>query len=285
MRSRDAAASGLAILILLLLSSGCEPREGSTRPPGGTVPGSTQPPSGTGEPGGTSVEPGGTVPGSTQPPSRTGADVPGPSQYELYVERCRRATRDLPQADVIYDPDIQMTLGVSKTVTAVVTFDTELPPEKILPGQGATSEKILVACEIQGQLRGDSREFSIQPSEWESRSVVGAQNAKWTWIVVPQVGGTHTLVVDLKPIVRVEDPAVAAGVTSEDLTTNSFESTVHVGVPADQRISDMANRARVVFDNLSALMKALLGFLTAMAAVFTTRWFKGRRDSRRQPVA
>jgi hypothetical protein len=57
---------------------------------------------------------------------------------------------------------------------------------------------------------------------------------------------------------------VTQDTSSEILTTASFESTVHIKVPADQRISDMAIRSRVVFNDLTGAAKALYALVLAI---------------------
>jgi hypothetical protein len=194
---------------------------------------------------------------------------------DQFVARCQEATEGLSRANVVYDPEIQMTLGGTKTVTAVVTLDTRLPAERLLPDQEATSRPILAACEIQARLRGDRDEFIVQPFDWESRSLVEALDANWTWLVAPQMGGTFSMVLDLKPIVKLGGRSTDQ-VSSRELTTVSYPVTVEVSAPADERITDMATRIRNVVDSLSGLLKALLLFLALAVAVVTGSWLKGR---------
>jgi hypothetical protein len=263
MRGRDAAALRVVALVLLVLSAGC----------GGA--------GGGGSSAGDGSSAGGGV--STGGPKLT----PDVIRYMEYIKRCHQATRELAEANVIYDPDMEMTLKESKTVTALVTLNTKIPPDQLLPNRGAKADAIYVACEIEARLSGGVDEFTIQPADWQSRSLVGTQDAKWTWIVAPQVGGTRSLVMELRPIVKRENRS-KGGTNSEILTTASFESTVHIKVPADQRISDMAIRSRVVFNDLTGAAKALYALVLAifvLAGVLGGRSLKQRLGRRRKAGA
>jgi hypothetical protein len=278
MRSRGMAASRVAvlamILILLLVPISCT---GSAREGSGSV-GDVSTTRPGGDPGGDPGEGLGGDPGEGAgaggAPSKPQEDV----LLDRFVERCQKATQRLSRANVVYDPEMQMNLGGTTTVTAVVTLDTRLPAQSVLPDQGATTKPILAACEVQARLRGDSSEFVIQPSDWESRSLVEALDANWTWLVKPQIGGTFSIVLDLKPIVKLGGRS-ADRVSSRELTTVSFPSKVVVSAPADERITDMATRTRNVFNSLSGLLKALLVFLTLAVALVTGAWLKGRGRS------
>ena len=105
--------------------------------------------------------------------------------------------------------------------------------------------------------------------------------------MAPQVGGTRSLVMELRPIVKRENRS-KGGTSSEILTTASFESTVHIKVPADQRISDMAIRSRVVFNDLTGAAKALYALVLAifvLAGVLGGRSLKQRLGRRRKAGA
>lgn len=213
---------------------------------------------------------------------RPGAGVTESDQYRDYLRRCRQATTAIVRANVVFDPEMRMTRGSSFTVKAIVTLKTQLPPDEVLPGRAATSAPLYVACEVEGSLSGDSEEFGIQPAGWQSRSLVGGQDADWTWLVKPKVGGTHSLVMALRPVVKISEGSGA--LQTRTLTTASFESTVHVRVPTDQAIADAAARAKVMFDSLSALVKALTVLVLAITAFAGAlgirgliRWIRERR--------
>jgi hypothetical protein len=172
---------------------------------------------------------------------------------------------------------MQMKRGISSPVTGVVTLDTELPPDKLLPGTEPTSEPILVVCEIEGYLEGNPNEFEIQPADWEPRSLIGRQNAKWIWIVTPKIGGTLSLVMKLRPVVRAEERS--GKILLSRPTTVPFSSTVHVSLPPDEAISDRATRTKTVLESLSGMVKALLGLLVLLVALLTGRWFRSRRST------
>lgn len=222
--------------------------------------------------------PTGTPPTASPKPGMDVTDV----EYQEYLHRCVQATKGIARANVVFDPEMTMTRGSSSTVTAVVTLNTQLPPDQVLPGKGAASEQLYVACEIEGSLFGDEEEFSVRPTDWQSRSLIGDQDAKWTWVVKPRMGGTRSLVMDLRPVVKVED--ASGELKTQSLTTVSFESTVHVRVPADQAISDAATRAKVMFDSLSGLIKAMTLLVAVSIALGTAlglrrlaRWIRQRR--------
>ena len=220
----------------------------------------------------------GAVP-SPRPPSR------GEIEFSKYKSRCLDATREISHANVIYRPVMQMTRGSSTPVSAVVTLNTKAPPDEVLPGGGAASEGLGVACQIEGRLSGDAHEFEISPSGWESRSLVGEQDARWTWVVTPTLGGTRPLVMELRPVVKV---AQGSALQSQPLTTVPFVTQVNVHVPADQAVTDWAARAKAVFDSLSGAMKALTALIAAIVGLAGAlgirklwQWLQTRRQSRR----
>lgn len=208
------------------------------------------------------------------------------SDYQDYLRRCVQATKGISRAQLVFDPEMSMTRGSSTTVTAVVTLNTRLPPDRVLPGKEATSVQLYVACQIEGSLIGDEEEFSIRPTGWQSRSLVGDQDAAWTWVVKPKMGGTRSLVIDLRPVVKIKDSL--GELETQSLTTISSESTVHVRVPADQVVADAATRAKVVFDSLSGLVKSLTLLVAASLALGTTIGLRGLvrriRHRRRRPA-
>jgi hypothetical protein len=111
-------------------------------------------------------------------------------------------------------------------------------------------------------LEGNKDEFDIQPTGWEPRSLIGGQNAKWIWIVKPKIGGTLSLVMKLRPVVKVEQRS--GKIQLNRPTIVPFQSTVDVGVPADEILADRATRTKTVLDSLSGMVKALLGLLVLL---------------------
>jgi len=189
----------------------------------------------------------------------------GSSRYSDYKAKCLEATGTLDRANIVYDPDIIMTRGLSSSVTAVLTLKGQLPPDQILPGAGARSETLYVTCRVDGMLLSDNEEFDIQSADWQPRSLVGDQDAKWVWIVKPKVGGTRTLILSLRPMVTLSD---SSGVLyTQAMTTASFESAVHVKVPPDQTVTGAATRAKLMFDSLSALAKSMTVLIGALCAL------------------
>lgn len=84
---------------------------------------------------------------------------PSQQAYSEYEKRCLTAMDRIDTAKVVFDPDITMKKDRSSTVTAVVTLNTAIPDEALLPDVHASAAPIGVTCDIQARLVANSGEF------------------------------------------------------------------------------------------------------------------------------
>jgi hypothetical protein len=203
------------------------------------------------------------------------------AQFQAFTEKCLQTTRTFLRAQVIYDSRMEMALDEPKPVTAVVTLNKSAAPREVLPGRpGATARPILATCEVQARLRADREDFGVDPDSWAPRTLLEGQDARWTWLVRPKRGGSHTIVLELQPVVKITDENTKQ-TSAQSFTTESFESTVRVKVPPDVGASSFFSRIAGVFNDAGAAGQALLGLLVTAAALLG--WLtKGRKWWRRR---
>ena len=115
--------------------------------------------------------------------------------------RCQRMGRDGAKARVITPTRELMEVGRSNVLTAAVTLDQAVTPEKVLRRKDAVDQPgIVVSCRVRARLEGDAAEFEINNTGWIERSLVNSDQVTWSWRVTPQVGGERKLLVEIKPV-------------------------------------------------------------------------------------
>ena len=92
----------------------------------------------------------------------------------------------------------------------------------------------------------------IAPTGWVERSVLTTETARWSWYVTPKLGGSHTLVLALRPIVvtaNVSASGVESARRAESSDVQQYETRVNVKVPVSERsqgiLSTVAKMSRV----------------------------------------
>jgi len=153
-------------------------------------------------------------------------EYPDTEAYREYAQQCLEATKKFNNAQVVFDPKVSMIKDRSSTVTAVVTLNTQLPADDILPGVQASSRPVKVACEVEANLVVDSGEFGVSPSDFSSRSVLKDQDATWQWLVTPRRVGDFTIMLQLRPVVLVGENSDS--LERHNVTVLSVTSAVHV---------------------------------------------------------
>src|SRR5215218_4820868 len=138
-----------------------------------------------------------------------------------------------------------MTRGDSEVVRAAVTLNQSTPPNRVLHRTGAAEEPgLVVSCRVQAELTASKYQFELDETGWVQRSLYTADTARWSRYVTPKVGGTHTLTLKLRPIVKVqrEDRTTKASVSAENSNVQEYETSAHVMVPLTERPQETMSR-------------------------------------------
>ena len=205
------------------------------------------------------------------------------ADLEAYRRRCERLNRTGARARTVYETERRMTRGTSSVVKAAVTLDGSTPPDKILRRRGASEQSgIVVSCSLQARLSAPPREFELSETDWVRRSLLSSDTARWSWHVTPKVGGSHTLILLLRPIVTVNQPGESAteDLSAEDANIQEYETTVEVKVPWDERPAELMSRLAATLKAGEALVTALTALVVALVALGTALGIRGRRRRR-----
>jgi hypothetical protein len=184
----------------------------------------------------------------------------------------------------VYEPRKEMTRGHSDTITAAVTLGRSVPADKVLHRIGAAEQPgVVVSCRIQARLHSSPYEFKVDSTRWVERSLLTQDTARWLWYVTPKVGGTHTLVLSLRPIVKLQSESSAALVSTSGAESDvqEYEISVHVNVPWMERPQEIMSRLAATLKVAQSLVEALtllVGALLSLGAVLGIR--KRRRKSK-----
>jgi hypothetical protein len=228
---------------------------------------------------GSSSEPGHASSSGSKPTEQP--TTPEYAGLSAYKRRCSQIDLKGALAQVVYKPRQQMTRGDTTTVTAAVTLDQSALPSRVLRSTGAVaSPAIVVACVIEARLGASSYIFNLDERGWLSRSFLTSDTARWTWNVGPKVGGTQTLTLEVRPIVRLAPASGSsdfAGAESSDV--QSYPIKVQVKVPWTERPAEVMSRLADTFKVAQGLVEAttaLLAALLALAAVLGIRRSKAK---------
>jgi hypothetical protein len=217
--------------------------------------------------------------GSSSPPT-TGITTPPPSSTGSTGST--GGTGSGARARVLYEAKTKMTRGDSETVTAAVTLNQSAPPEEVLHRPGAAQELgVVVSCQIEARLSSSPYQFEVNPSSWVKRSLLTTDTARWTWYATPKIGGTHTLVLSLRPIVRVQQPASTTPISvSAESNVQQYETEVHVNVPWNERPQETMTRLAATFGVAQRLVEAMTAFVVALVALGTALGIRRHRRKR-----
>jgi len=217
--------------------------------------------------------------------------APEPPEYaglSAYSHRCSQINLNGAKARVVYKPSQEMTRGDTATVTAAVTLDRNMSPSRVLESVGAVAAPaIVVSCAIEAQLSASLYDFNLSEHEWVPRSFLTSDTARWTWYVGPKIGGTQTLVLDVRPIVRlhhVDEPEASDIVEKADV--QSYTITVQVRVPWTERPAEIMSRLAGTFKVAQGLVEGITGLflaLVALGAAVGIRRSKAKRATSGEP--
>ncbi|HET8823048.1 MAG TPA: hypothetical protein VFM57_16015 [Thermoleophilaceae bacterium] len=182
----------------------------------------------------------------------------------------------------------KMTSGETNTVVAALTLEQSLPPARVLRRKEAAEEAgVVVSCRVQARLRGSHYDFELETEDWVERSLLTTDTARWSWHVTPKLGGEHTLVLQVRPIVefrRAQDRSILASASRSNV--QEYETSVDVSVPWSERPQETMTRLAATFNVAEDLVKALTGLLVAMSlfcsAVLGLRFWKKKKTKQRQ---
>jgi hypothetical protein len=179
----------------------------------------------------------------------------------------------------VYESDKQMTLGDSDVVRAAVTLDQSTPPDKILQRTGAAQETgLVVSCRLQARLSASPDAFDVSETGWISRALLASQTQRWDWHVTPRIGGTHTLILYVRPIVKTTYHNVEEALAAES-DVRDYATRVHVNVPWNKRPEEFMTRVASTLNVTTGLVKAFAALIVALGAVLTAlRGLRGRRS-------
>jgi hypothetical protein len=199
-----------------------------------------------------------------------------------YRQRCRHLDLHGAKARVLYEAREELTRGDSGTIVAAVTLDGSIPREKVLHrNDDITAEEpgLVVSCRVEARLNASHYQFDVSETGWVARSLLSTNVARWSWYVTPKLGGTHTLVLDLRPILTMSN-AETHEVSAETANVQQFETRVHVSVPWIERpqetMARLANTLKVA-EGLVKAMTLLTLALVALGAALGIRRKKTRR--------
>jgi hypothetical protein len=176
-----------------------------------------------------------------------------------------------------------MTRGDTHTVRAAVTLERSIPPDELLHREDATAEPgIVVSCLLQAELTASKYEFEIDPTGWKERSLQTTDTARWSWYVTPKIGGENSLVLKVRPIVRLRPEDDAEDVSAREFESNvlEYETLAHVDVPWTERPQETMSRLAATFkvaEELVTALTALVVALVALAAALGIRRFRKRK--------
>jgi hypothetical protein len=199
--------------------------------------------------------------GEAAPPSWAGLGA--------YRRRCRDLDLHGANARVLYEAREELTRGDSGTIVAAVTLDGSIPREKVLHRKDdLTAEEpgLVVSCRVEARLNASHDQFDVSETGWVARSLLSTNVARWSWYVTPKLGGTHTLVLDLRPILKMSN-AETHEVSAETANVQQFETRVHVSVPWTERPQETMARLASTLKVAEGLVKAMTLLTLALVAL------------------
>ncbi|MDQ4040782.1 MAG: hypothetical protein M3141_03430 [Actinomycetota bacterium] len=179
-----------------------------------------------------------------------------------------------------------MTRGDAEIVVAAVTLDRSAPADRILRRGGAADEPgVIVSCRVQARLVASPYEFELSERKWVERSLLTADTRRWSWYVTPKVGGDHTLILNVRPIMRIKASGDVPVSVLEAASSNvqEYETAVHVDVPWTERPQETMSRIAATLEVAEGLVRAATALLAALLALLAVLGV--RRRTRRSPPA
>lgn len=207
--------------------------------------------------------------GSSSPPGASnGPKTPEYAGLSAYSRRCSQITLEGARAHVVYKPSQEMTRGDTATVTAAVTLDRSMLPSRVLKSAGELgAPAIVVSCVIEARLSASSYDFNVNQRGWVSQSFLTSDTARWTWYVGPKIGGSQTLILNVRPIVR-RRPVGGSDISAiaESADVQLYPIRVQVKVPWTERPAEIMSRIAGTFKVAQGLVEGTTGLLAALLA-------------------
>lgn len=217
----------------------------------------------------------GASPTAGAPPDGGDGSIDDPDYYppyempnlSAYIKKCQRLNRDIEEANVVYNATEYMRRGDDHTVEAALTLRAEVPPEEILESKEAVGVRVRVTCEVEAKLRASEQEFDIQESGWQSRSLLTSPTARWTWSVTPKQGGNHELLLEVRPVIALEDTPDNFLHPALEGSTQTYRIAADVSVSPDQWVAERLNRAASLLTSAKGMVVALTALIVAITAL------------------
>jgi hypothetical protein len=215
-------------------------------------------------------------------------NAPEPPEYaglSAYSHRCSQINLNGAKARVVYKPSQEMTRGGTATMTAAVTLDRNMSPSRVLRSVGAVAAPaIVVSCAIEAQLSASLYDFNLNEHEWVPRSFLTSDTARWTWYVGPKIGGTQTLVLNVRPIVRLHHVGESkSSDVVERADVQSYPIKVQVRVPWTERPAEIMSRLADTLKVAQGLVEGITGLLLALVALGTAVGVRRSKAKRAPP--
>ncbi|GAA4674871.1 hypothetical protein [Phytohabitans rumicis] len=214
------------------------------------------------------------------------ADRPNPPLADLadYQRRCERLDSTLQRARVVYEAQASMKRGDPAVVAAAVTLDEATPPEQVLRRAGATAEPgFLVSCHVEARLRVSPYEFEVDQADWVDRSLLTMDTARWSWQLTPKMGGTQTIVLQVRPVVKIRDDLTGTVSRADpaEASIAEFETKVDVAVPWTERPQETLSRLAAMFQVAEGAVVAATGLVIAVGGLLSALGVRMRRRKRK----
>lgn len=191
------------------------------------------------------------------------AAAPG---IDALLEQCEALDRDFEPAGLVFDRELEMRVGRATAVPVEVTLDRAAGPQVV---GGLTRVPVRVTCEVKARLVGAKLDFSVEPEDWQTESLRTRPTAQWSWLVTPQRTGTATLVLEMTPVLRIDQPGPdpTSGSASRDGSTHDEFLTVHVTAPWYESLAVWLDRLGALLTSAKGAVVALTALLVAVVAL------------------
>jgi hypothetical protein len=204
------------------------------------------------------------------PESLPVADLPG------FRRRCKSIDNNGALGEVYWPKHPKMTRERTETFTAEVTI-LGAPPQAQLRRDQALGHKsgIVMSCRVRARLRAPPQ-FDVSEPDWTERSFLQSDRATWSWFITPHRGGSYRIVLQLRPIVTVQEVATdgtvqrtvyaedaASDTSAETSDIEEYPSTVDVAVPA-------ADKAKGFMKDVTDFLKSVQGVVVALTLLMSS---------------
>jgi hypothetical protein len=217
----------------------------------------------------TASSPGPTASQGTPLPGQT----PRPSDaLGAFRQRCLRETTSLDAASVFYESPVRLAKARPHRFTLEIRPLTASGDGS--PGGLQRHGRILLACTVQARLLVAPDALEVAPRAWQGRRFLPPNPSTWTWIVTARTAGRTDTVLQLKPVVQIDDGHRIAvqdlGVAEYDVTF-SAPAAPAPAVPVTHRVGDLLASSWKVLVGLATGVSAILAALVAVRGLRVRR--------------